>query len=138
MPAPTPATVYLNEQGWSKEQVAIAMRVQPLQLHKYLGGHRRVSPGMKTRIVNEFGDPGYILVELCDHAWNVNRSMEKPVAKKRAKREKYTPPVYDGPRYTFDEWHPVHWSTFAHSPRWRRERQCHRQSHRYRGAPYRS
>ena len=104
MPAPTPATVYLHEQGWSKEQVAIAMRVQPLQLHKYLGGHRRVSPGMKTRIVNEFGDPGYILVELCDHAWKVNRSMEKPVAKKRTKRETYTPPVYDGPRYTFDEW----------------------------------
>ena len=104
MPAPTPATVYLHEQGWSKEQVAIAMRVQPLQLHKYLGGHRRVSPGMKTRIVNEFGDPGYILVELCDHAWKINRSMEKPVAKKRAKRETYTPPAYNGPRYTFDEW----------------------------------
>ena len=104
MPAPTPATVYLHEQGWSKEQVAIAMRVQPLQLHKYFGGHRRVSPGMKTRLVNEFGDPGYILVELCDHAWKVNRSMEKPVAKKRAKRETYTPPAYDGPRYTFDEW----------------------------------
>ena len=104
MPAPTPATVYLHEQGWSKEQVAIAMRVQPLQLHKYLGGHRRVSPGMKTRLVNEFGDPGYILVELCDHAWKINRSMEKPVAKKRAKRETYTPPAYNGPRYTFDEW----------------------------------
>ena len=104
MPAPTPATVYLNEQGWSKEQVAIVLRVQPLQLHKYLGGHRRVSPGMKTRLVNEFGDPGYILVELCDHAWKVNRSMQKPVAKKRAKRETYTPPAYHGPRYTFDEW----------------------------------
>ena len=104
MPAPTPATVYLHEQGWSKEQVAIVLRVQPLQLHKYFGGHRRVSPGMKTRLVNEFGDPGYILVELCDHAWKVNRSMEKPVAKKRAKRETYQPPAYNGPRYTFDEW----------------------------------
>jgi len=104
VPALTPATVYLNEQGWSKDHVAVVLRVQPLQLHKYLGGHRRVSPGMKTRLVNEFGDPGYILVELCDHAWNVNRGAEKPVKKKRVKREVYEPPVYDGPRYTFDEW----------------------------------
>ena len=104
MPALSPASVYLDEQGWPRDHVAVVMRVQPLQLHKYFGGHRRVSPGMKTRLVNEFGDPGYILVELCDHAWKVNRSMEKPVAKKRAKRETYQPPAYDGPRYTFDEW----------------------------------
>ena len=103
-PPETPAAVFVEEQGWTRDRIAIVLEVQTPQVGKYLGGHRRVSPGMKTRLVNEFGDPGYILVELCDHAWNVNRSMEKPVAKKRAKRETYTPPAYDGPRYTIDEW----------------------------------
>jgi hypothetical protein len=59
---------------------------------------------MKTRLINEFGDAAYTLVEMCDHAWDVNRGAEKPVKKKPAKREVYEPPVYDGPRYTFDEW----------------------------------
>ena len=104
MPAPTPATVYLHEQGWSKEQVAIAMRVQPLQLHKYFGGHRRVSPGMRMRLVSEFGEAAYALVEMCDQAWRVNRDREKAPKPKRAERERYVPPVYDGPRYTIDEW----------------------------------
>ena len=104
MPAAMPATRFVDEQGWSRERIAIVLRIQTPQLHKYLCGHRRVSPGMKTRLVSEFGDAAYELVEMCDHAWNVNRSAQKPVRAKRVKRETYTPPVYDGPRYTFDEW----------------------------------
>ena len=104
MPALSSASVYLDEQGWQRERVAVVMRVQPLQLHKYFGGHRRVSPGMKTRLVSEFGDAAYTLVEMCDQAWRVNRDREKAPKPKRAERERYVPPVYDGPRYTFDEW----------------------------------
>jgi hypothetical protein len=103
MPALSPASVYLDERGWQRERVAVVMRVQPLQLHKYFGGHRRVSPGMKTRLVSEFGDAAYTLVEICDRAWRVNRDAPKP-PRRSTKRETYQPPAYDGPRYTFDEW----------------------------------
>jgi plasmid maintenance system antidote protein VapI len=102
--ASTPAAVFIDEQGWTRERIAIVLEVQTPQVSKYLGGHRRVSPSMKTRLVNEFGDAAYALVEMCDQAWHVNREREKTPKPKREKRETYTPPVYNGPRYTFDEW----------------------------------
>jgi plasmid maintenance system antidote protein VapI len=102
--ASTPAAVFVAEQGWSRDRLAIVLEVQTPQVGKYLGGHRRVSPGMKTRLVNEFGDAAYALVEMCDQAWRVNREREKAPKPKKVEREKYVPPVYDGPRYTIDEW----------------------------------
>jgi plasmid maintenance system antidote protein VapI len=101
--ASTPAAIFVADQGWSRDRIAIVLEVQTLQVGKYLGGHRRVSPGQKTRLVNEFGDAAYELVEMCDRAWQVNRDTPKPT-KRTTKRETYTPPAYDGPRYTIDEW----------------------------------
>jgi len=103
-PASTPAAIFVADQGWSRERLAIVLEVQTPQVGKYLGGHRRVSPGMKTRLVNEFGEAAYALVEMCDQAWRVNRDREKAPKPKRVERERYVPPVYDGPRYTIDEW----------------------------------
>jgi plasmid maintenance system antidote protein VapI len=103
-PASTPAAVFLEEQGWTRDRIAIVLEVQTPQVGKYLGGPRRVSPGQKTRLVNEFGDAAYELVQMCDAAWRVNREAPKAPRPNRQPKEKYVPPVYNGPRYTIDEW----------------------------------
>jgi plasmid maintenance system antidote protein VapI len=94
----------LQERDWSRERVAIVLEVQTVQVLKYLGGHRRVTPTMRTKLLNEFGEQARDLIALCDEAFEANRSREKTPRPKREKRETYTPPIYNGPRYTIDEW----------------------------------
>lgn len=115
MPAPKlDATLFIREHGWDRNRMAIAMQVQAAQVSKYLGGHRRVSPGMKTALVKEFGEAAYVLVEMCDRAFAITHAA--PSTPERGKRKpdrpiKNRPPEYayagdehDGKTYPIDEW----------------------------------
>ena len=102
------ALAYAREQGWTRDQLANVLGCDPAKTAVYTNGHRRVGPKRKTALVNEFGEAAYAFVEICDAAFAAKRNMVtlevKAEAKPQPQRKKYVPPVYDGPRYTIDEW----------------------------------
>ena len=102
------ALQYAREQGWTRDQLANVLGCDPAKTAVYTNGHRKVGPKRKTALVNEFGEAAYVFVEMCDQAFAAKRNPVVVEAKVEPKpkppREKYVPPVYNGPRYTIDEW----------------------------------
>lgn len=106
------AAVFIRDHGWNRERMAIAMGVQTPQVAKYLGGHRRISPRMKTALLCEFGDAAFVFVDICDRAFAVTSAAPKPATKTRqsnAEGERtiayaYARDEHDGKTYTIEEW----------------------------------
>jgi hypothetical protein len=105
---PTPARIIVNEMGVSNEQLGIVLRCQYGQVHKYLGGHRRLGPGQQTALVSEYGDAAHRLIEACAQAFAITNA-ERPfrLATSNEVTRDYAAERRsedDGERITIDEW----------------------------------
>jgi len=60
-----------DELGLSNHRLAVVLGCRDGQVFKYLGGHRRLSPGQASALVSEYGEDAHRLIEACAYAWMI-------------------------------------------------------------------
>ena len=109
MPAPSPARVLMQTNGWSQAQVARVLECGELHVFKYLTGLRGVSPKQASQLRREFGSDADAFVDACNAA-NVRvrepRVVQREASPKRSSSCAPNPADadWDGELYTMTEW----------------------------------
>ena len=109
MPAPSPARVVMQTNGWSQAQVARVLECGELHVFKYLTGLRGVSPKQASQLRREFGSDADAFVDACNAAKvrvREPRVVQREASPKRSSRCEPNPADadWDGETYTMSEW----------------------------------
>ena len=64
------ASLLLRDLGWARERVADTIPCNHTTVFKYLTGVRNLTPKSRTRLLREFGDEAWKLIDACDAARN--------------------------------------------------------------------